>query len=53
MKKIVSIMAIGLFSLIVFSCTPQAIDADTINPQSCCGDDSHFPPPPSPGLNGG
>ena len=50
MKKTIYILSIGLFSLMLYSCTPQAINDDASNPQSCCGDDMHTPPlPPPPG----
>ncbi len=46
-------MSIGLISLMLYSCTPQAISEDESIPQACCGDDAHIPPVPPPNWNGG
>ena len=57
MKKITLIAVTVFLNAVLFSCTPEALETETINPQAtgdedpkplCCDEDGDIDPPPPP-----
>lgn len=50
MKKIILIILTVFLNLALFSCTPEKLQDQVIDPQSCCGEDIIIPPPPTDSI---
>tara|TARA_R110002020_G_scaffold262126_1_gene476432 strand:+ start:1374 stop:1556 length:183 start_codon:yes stop_codon:yes gene_type:complete len=52
MKKLILIILTVFLNLALFSCTPEKLRDQVIDPSSCCGDDEPIlPPPPTDSIN--